>query len=153
VRCFVDGKLLDRSALRRLGDLFANCSLIQEQGFSPLHTAVLQKRSKDLRSMLEFSTNNIDCRGHWNLTTVYWAGITLNSECMELLLQYGADASIAGEDGQRILHILAYSRPNDQRTCELWDPCLRLLIQHVRGGRKTENVLWMSVMLVDVLHL
>lgn len=53
---------------------------------------------------------------------------------MELLLTYGADASIANTDGQLILHALAFIRPKEQWTSGLRGHCLRLLIQYRQYG-------------------
>lgn len=129
------------SDLRRLGDLFIDFSFVQEQGFSPLQIAVFQKRSKDLRSMLESSTKDIDCRDRFGRTAIYWAGCIFNAECMELLLQYGGNASTPHTDGMPILHLLAYRQPTvkEQRLCESWDRCLRLLTQYAQRRQVNED--------------
>lgn len=98
-----------RPSVQALQQLFSSrldaSSDLQKRNFTVLHQIVLHLNPLDLESVLRISTADIDARCSNGRTPLVWAILRSQTEDIRLLLEYGADVTIADNLKSGPLHI------------------------------------------------
>ena len=87
-----DGPVIIRKVARRNDDL-------DGMGFSTLHKIILGVVYKDLRMVLEATTDSVNTTDSRGRTPLHWAVICNDLVALEILLEFGADPNIADNWG------------------------------------------------------
>ena len=87
-----------------VGRLFGNTDCLETQGFSVLHKSTLGLLRKDLALELDASTSEIDTRDSNGRTCLAWAAKRGDTKAVEVLLEHGADVSLADAQGYVPIH-------------------------------------------------
>jgi hypothetical protein len=118
------------SQLAELTEMLPNTSFMYENGFSRLHKAVFQNQPDRLREELEISTKDIDQTDAQGYTALSWAAARIDSECLDILLYYGANPNPYTGEVDTLLGGLIFQSFLDESTREKRDQCLRIAINY-----------------------
>ncbi|ABK44143.1 Ankyrin repeat-like protein [Magnetococcus marinus MC-1] len=85
----------------------ADATLADEFGNTPLHNAAINNELACAEALLGSGKGDVDARAEHILTALNMAVIQGHVEMVKLLLEKGADATLADEDGNTPLHVAA----------------------------------------------
>ncbi|KAF7194525.1 Ankyrin-3 [Pseudocercospora fuligena] len=98
---------LDAASELTLREVFNDTYQLDAREFTNLHKIVLGLSGRDLLEELQTSTANIDRRDSTGYTPLAWAAARGDSISVQLLLEYGASATLANNLAQQPIHLAA----------------------------------------------
>ena len=87
-----------------VGSLFCNSDYLETQGFTTLHKTVIGLVHRELGVELRCSISDIDAQDANGRTPLFWATRRGDVDAVQLLLDYGANVSIADNQGYMPIH-------------------------------------------------
>jgi len=105
---------------------------LQKRNFTVLHQSVLRLNSLNLEDALQLSTSTIDAQCSVGRTPLMWAILRSQTSDVRLLVEYGADITLADHEGQTPLH----------RACKWQVPieCLEILLSALFSQESRPNL-------------